>query len=311
MIRRVLLLVTLVVIVGVVAVNLTVARMPAMPSADGKFIELHGKQIHYVEQPGGGTPVVMLHGLPGTHKDFDPVIPKLPGMHLFAIDRPGFGWSNGGWLPYQDEIDALHEFLGQLKISPAIVVGHSFGGTLALGLARRYPQDVAKLVLLAPGAGGMKSDVGALVQARWALFSQLPVVKSVIKYTVGNVVLRLSAHFAVRRAFSPGSVDPGYENRLLAVTLTPGNIDSYAREVLQLDDTMRWLDDNVDQIRVPSVVIAATEDQLVPFSHAQQLSQTLPGTSLVTVDGSHMIPYTHPDVVAAEIDKAQSGRAAA
>ena len=58
--------------------------------------ELHGKQIHYVEQPGSGTPVVMLHGLPATHKDFDPLVPKLPGMHLFAIDRPGFGWSNGG-----------------------------------------------------------------------------------------------------------------------------------------------------------------------------------------------------------------------
>jgi pimeloyl-ACP methyl ester carboxylesterase len=311
MIRRTLLLVTLVVIAAVVAVNLTVARPPAMPAAEGKFIEVHGKQIHYVEQPGGGIPVVMVHGLPGTYKDFDPLIPKLPGMHLFAIDRPGFGWSNGGWLPYQDEIDALHDFLTQLKISPAIIVGHSFGGTVALGLARRYPQDVAKLVLLAPGAGGLKSDVGSLFQARWALFSQLPVVKSVIKYTIGNVVLRLSAHFGVREAFAPGPIDPAFEKRLLAVSLTPGNIDSYAHEMLELDDTMRWLDDNVDAIRVPSVIVAGTDDQMVPFRHAQLLSQTLPGTSLVSVDGSHMVQYLHPDVVAAEINKAQQERPAA
>jgi pimeloyl-ACP methyl ester carboxylesterase len=311
LIRKTLLAVTVIVIVAVVTVNLTVARLPAMPAADGNFIELHGKQIHFVDRPGSGVPVVMLHGLPATHKDFDPVISRLQGMHVFAIDRPGFGWSNGGWLPFQDQIELLHEFLGQLKASPAIVVGHSFGGALALGLARRYPQDVAKLVLIAPTAGGMKSDITGLFQARYLQFSQLPVVKSALKYSVGNVVVRLSAHFAVRHAFEPGHVDPTYEDRLLAVTLTAGNLDAYAREQLEFDQTMRWLDDNVDQIRVPSVVIAAEQDTLVPIDDARRLAATLPGTELITVDGSHLIPYTHPDVVVAAINKAQQAGSAA
>ena len=45
-------------------VNLTVAKLPPMPAPDGKYISLRGKEIHYVEQPGEGTPVVMIHGLP-------------------------------------------------------------------------------------------------------------------------------------------------------------------------------------------------------------------------------------------------------
>ena len=115
-----------------------------MPPADGKYISLHGKEIHYFEQPGQGVPVVMIHGQPGTYKDFDPVVAELPGLHLISIDRPGFGWSKGGWLPYQEQIDVVHELLTALKLAPAVLVGHSFGGTLALGVARRYPQDVAK-----------------------------------------------------------------------------------------------------------------------------------------------------------------------
>ncbi len=84
-----------VLLVAMTVVNNTVARLPPMPSAEGKYISLRGKEIHYFEQPGQGVPVVMIHGLPGTHKDFDPVIPELQGMHVISIDRPGFGWSKG------------------------------------------------------------------------------------------------------------------------------------------------------------------------------------------------------------------------
>ena len=46
-----------------------------------------------------GVAVAMIHGEPGSHKDFDPIVAELPGLHLISIDRPGFGWSKGGWLP--------------------------------------------------------------------------------------------------------------------------------------------------------------------------------------------------------------------
>ena len=88
-----------VLLVALVVVNQTVARLPQMPPAAGKYISLHGKEIHYFEQPGHGVPVVMIHGEPGSHQDFDPVVAELPGLHLISIDRPGFGWSKGGCCP--------------------------------------------------------------------------------------------------------------------------------------------------------------------------------------------------------------------
>jgi pimeloyl-ACP methyl ester carboxylesterase len=290
-----------VLVVAVVVVNNTVAKLPSMPPADGKYISLRGKEIHYVEQPGQGVPVVLIHGLPGTYKDFDPVIPELKGMHVIAIDRPGFGWSKGGWLPYQDQIDMVHELLAQLKVSPAILVGHSFGGTLALGVARRYPQDVAKLVLAAPGAGGLRPDTMAQINARYARFSQLPVLEPVLDVTVNQVIKRVAATSGAAQAFAPEKVDPTFEQLLLSVSMTPGNLAAYASDELQLDDTMGWVDESVPQIRVPSVIIGGEDDHLVGIDHLRRLAETLPDTQLVTVDGSHMIPYTHPDVIAEHV----------
>ena len=189
--------------VAIVVVNLTVARLPKMPPADGNYISLRGKDIHYIEQPGQSLPVVLLHGQPGTYKDFEKLITELPGLHVIAIDRPGYGWSRGGWMPYQDEIDLVHELLTQLKLVPAILVGQSFGGSLALGVARRYPQDVAKMILVAPAAGGATSATQDLLQARFILFSHWPVVRTVIDLTVGDVIKRVSATAAATNAFAP------------------------------------------------------------------------------------------------------------
>ena len=298
------LLVVLLVVLTVL--NHTWAKLPPMPAADGEFISLRSKEIHYVEQPGRGVPVVMIHGLPGTHRDFDPVLPKLAGLHVISIDRPGFGWSGGGWLPFQEQVDVVHELLVQRRLGPAVLVGHSFGAVVALGLARRFPQDVARMVLVAPGAGGKRSATADLLQARYIQFSQLPVVSTVIDAVAGDVIKRVSATSGAVHAFEPREVDPGYEQRLLSVTMTPGNLRAFARDQLEFDATSEWVDANVGRIGVPSVIIGAEEDQLVGIEHVRRLGETLPGSELKTVEGSHMIPYSHPDVVAAEIRAATS-----
>lgn len=289
-----------------IAVNVTVARLPTMPPAAGDFITVGEKRIHHVDQPGAGLPVVMLPGLPGTYRDFDPLMDRLRGMHVVRLDRPGFGWSDGGWLSYQDQIDLLHELLNRQHLTPAVVVGHSFGGSVGLGLARRYPNDVAALVIVAAAAGGMRAHPIDLLRARYLRFTRLPLIRSVVGLTYGNIALRLSAHFGTRNAFAPDGVDPSHRHRALAVALTPGNLNAYANELLEYDATMRWLDDNVGGLRVPSVHIAAKDDALVPYGHAQRLAEVLPQSALITVDGGHMIPYTHPEVVAAEVRRAAS-----
>jgi hypothetical protein len=65
--------------VVIVVVNLTVARLPTMPPADGEYISLRGKEIHYVEQPGQGVPIVLLHGQPAPTRISKRWLPNCPG----------------------------------------------------------------------------------------------------------------------------------------------------------------------------------------------------------------------------------------
>ena len=186
----------IVLVIAVVVVNNTVARLPSMPSAEGKYISVRGKVIHYVEHPGQGIPVVMIHGLPGTYRDFDPVLPALKGMHviegrLAAVPRP------------------------------------DRRGPRPIGTAEARPRD-----------------------SRRALFWR----------------------HARARCGTPLPVD-----------------------------------ENVPQIRVPSVIIGGENDHLIGIDHVRRLAETLPSTKLISVDESHMIPYTHPDVIAEQVKSASRG----
>jgi pimeloyl-ACP methyl ester carboxylesterase len=297
-------------LVTLVVVNLTIARLPAMPPSGGEYVSLHGIQIHYLEQPGPGAAVVMIHGQPGSCEDFGPIVANLAGLHLISIDRPGYGWSKGGWLPYQEQIGVVHELLNTLKLTPAVLVGHSLGGTLALGVARRYPHDVAGLVLAAPAAGGLRSTTSDLLQARLIRFSQLPLIHPIVDATVGNVIKRYFATPGAADAFTPAPVDPAFERQLLSVGMSAGNLGAWASDELEFDDTSRWVDENVPQIRAPAVIIAALGDQVVGIEHVRRLAQALPGSELITVDGNHMIPFTHPGAVATHIRRAVAAAAA-
>ena len=156
------------------------------------------------------------------------------------------------------------------------------------------------MIVVAPAAGGTRSTTPDLLQARFILFSHRPVVRTVIDVTVGDVIKRVAA----TNAFAPEPVDPIYERRLLSVNMTPGNLDALALEELEFDDISRWLDENVPQIRVPAVIIGALGDQLVAIDDVRRLADKLAGSELITVDGNHMIAYTQPDVVAAQIRQA-------
>jgi pimeloyl-ACP methyl ester carboxylesterase len=129
-------------------------------------------------------------------------------------------------------------------------------------------------------------------------------VAPVLDATANDVIKRVAATAGVQRAFSPGDVDPEYKQRLLSVSMSAGNLAAFASDQLEFDDTSRWLDDNVPAIRVPSVIIGAEDDKLVGIGHIHRLDETLPGSRLVIVDGSHMIAYTHPDVIAAQVKDA-------
>ncbi|WP_353822027.1 alpha/beta fold hydrolase [Mesorhizobium sp.] len=135
----------------------------------GKFIEIDGNRIHYVDV-GDGQPIVFLHGLGAQLHHFRHTLFAHfgPGYRLIALDRPGSGYSvqargATGRLPEQAEL--VRRFIETLGLEKPLVVGHSLGGAITLTLAVEHPEAISGIALLAPLThmqAGMREKSGLL-----------------------------------------------------------------------------------------------------------------------------------------------------
>lgn len=101
--------------------------------------------------PGlGSHELVLLHGQPGSPADWDQVAERLPPqLHTIAADRPGYGTNP---LPAGGLAANAHALISDLnarRIDRAVLVGHSYGGGIALSAAKMFPHRVEAVVLLA------------------------------------------------------------------------------------------------------------------------------------------------------------------
>lgn len=129
--------------------------MPDRPAPTLRSYSAGGRQLQYaVVEHSGGPRIVFIHGSPGDWQAFAKFIDH-PGLRSYgprvAPDRPGFGGSEAGGIePDLRKQAALLAPLLEGEGSPAILVGHSLGGALALRLALDYPERVRGLLLIAP-----------------------------------------------------------------------------------------------------------------------------------------------------------------
>lgn len=288
----------------VVIVNWTWGNLPADPPPRGVAATLAGADVRWVEQrpaaDAGRPTVVLLHGLPGTAEDFAQVTPLLrdAGYRTVALDRPGFGSSEGGYHPLGEQLAVLDALLDRLGPGRVVLVGHSYGGTLALAYAARHPERLRGLVLVDAAAAGKRIGAADRAQARFVQFLSWPVVQPLARATFGQAALRVAAQQGAKEAFDPDPVDPAYERRLLAVTMQQSDLDAMAGEQLAADGVLAKLDEQLAAIVVPAVVIQGDGDKLVQPAIGRRLADRLPRARLVEVSGGHMVPLVHPAVVA-------------
>jgi pimeloyl-ACP methyl ester carboxylesterase len=300
-IGRIALLLLAALVVVVVVLNWTYGRLPGEPKPHGSFVTVDGLRIHYLEQPGTGTPVVLLHGLPGTAEDFNEVTPLLAGHRTIAIDRPGFGYSGGGYVKFDRQIEVLDALLRRLHVTRPILVGHSYGGTISLAFAERHPSEVRGLVLVDAAAAGTHVGSFEHVQAHFVKFLQVPVIHEIANATFSQLLSTTSVEILDAAAFDPQPVNSAHRRRLLAINMRSGNLKAYAGEELEANGVFDRIDKRLGAIQLPAIVIQGKKDQLVEPKYGRKLAATLPDARLEMIPGGHMAPYTHPYAVAAAV----------
>ncbi|HXC23945.1 MAG TPA: alpha/beta hydrolase, partial [Solirubrobacteraceae bacterium] len=216
-------------------------------------------------------------------------------------DRPGFGYSTGGYVPFDRQLEIIHELLAKLHVARVILVGHSYGGTISLGYAERYPSDVRGLVLVDAAAAGQKVEGFAHAQAHLVKFLQLPVIRQVSNATFGQLLVTVSVNQADAEAFDPLPVVAAHRRRVLEINMTHGNLEAWAGEVFEANGVVAQIDKRLSGIQAPAVVIQGEQDELVHPIYGRRLAAALPHAHLIMLYGGHMQPYDHPAAIAAAV----------
>jgi len=294
----------------IVVLNWTYGRLPTTPHATGRFLKVDGLNIRYLETPGAEPAVLFLHGQPGTAEDFERIAPLLAGRRTIAIDRPGYGFSSGGYHDYKSQLAVISGVLSRLGVHRVVVAGHSYGGTLAIGYAETRPAGLVGLVLLDAAATCSHVSGYERVQARLVKALELPVIAQVADLTFSQLTRKVLAESAEKEAFSPDPVDPRHQHRLLSINLKHGNLEAYAGEALAANGVIRQINSGLSGIATPTVVIQGSKDKLVHPQCGLALAGDIHGARTELVSGGHMTPYTHAPQAAAAIQEL-AARAAA
>ncbi len=233
------------------------------------FFNYKSLSVHYVVK-GHGKPVVILHGWGTNLQSFNQVIHDLSAYYqVFALDFPGFGESSEPDSAYalSDYADLTKAFLDELGILNPVVVGHSFGGRVAIKLSGQV--QYSKLILV--NSAGIKPDrkpsyylkVNGFKAMRFA--SKLPVFSYLLSEPV--------------KAYSEKYSSADYK---MATPIMKQVLSKVVNEDLKA---------YLPNISVPTLLIWGDQDTATPLSDAQVMESLIPDAGLVVFDGAGHFTY--------------------
>jgi len=234
-----------------------------------RFVELLGQSVHFYEVTGtgDGPPLVLLHGLAGSANGYARMLLPLRKhfSRVLAPDLPGHGFSplpRGGPLPLLEHHAVFVEFCERHLEAPAVVVGNSLGGTMAINLAHGHPQHVRALALLAPGGARVSEE---RFQALARTF---------------DVATTADAREITRRLFHR----PPLLMLAFAAALKPMYTNPYCVSIFREVGIKNYLEPAVlEGLRVPTLLLWGESEKLLPFEGIDYFRRHLPPHAKIEV----------------------------
>lgn len=296
--------------------------------AQSKFVTVDGARLHFVIK-GAGQPVILVHGNPGSCQDWARLYTPISSRYqALAFDRPGHGHSdrpNHRDITVDIQAQMLHAALRELQIERPILVGHSWGGALALAYALEFPDDLAGLVLLAPAV--YESDDGVSFLSKLPGF---PIIGDVVNFLFTPLIGPWLVKTDVTKAFAPDPIPKHYLRHVLSEWTRPKKVKWYSIDDALLNDSLPKLSlryaeliksnhrksdsfdslpadsvSNKSRLRMPVSIVTGDSDLIVSAKeNAHRLYEALPHSQLIVLEKTgHQIPFTRPDAVVAAINQ--------
>lgn len=243
---------------------------------------INGLQVAYTDE-GEGAPLLLVHGFPLHRGTWSKQVEAFKASYrVIAPDLRGFGESEAtaGPVPMSRFAEDLYALMHYLNTGPVFLAGHSMGGYVALAFAKAFPQALRGLVLVGTKAGADTPEVAA---ARRAVAKKVRAEgPSAVANTMAPMMLSASnmdaAVVASVQALMRPAKPEGFIGALLGMAERP--------------DAGAWL----GKIRVRTLVIAGTDDTLIPPSESEALMMAIPGAQLKLIPkAGHLVAFERAD----------------
>lgn len=247
-------------------------------------------------------PILLLHGQPGSARDWDGVIDAIGGGAVtVAIDRPGWDGSTRA-AGLDGNVAAAISTLDERSLPRVTVVGHSFGAAVAAWLCTDHPERVGALVLLAPAV----NDASLQWIDRWLAAPVLGPLLTVVALLAPGVALsepRVRSWVGARFG-----LDGDYLRRAARMLRAPWAWHSFLVEQRALIGQLPALESRLGQIQAPTTIVIGSADRVVPPASAKLLGRQIRDSTLVPVrHAGHLLSLQHAWEIA-EITLAASRR---
>jgi poly(3-hydroxyalkanoate) depolymerase len=251
------------------------------PMSVSRLVPVLGQQIRADVRPGTGVPLVLCNGIGASLEVLDPMVAQLdPDTTTLRFDVPGTGGSPDSLLPYG--FPYLAAVLGRLleKLGfggPVDVLGLSWGGALAQQFAVQHPRRCRRLILVSTGTGIV------MVPGKPAVLAKMLTPRRFLDHEYATSI-------APDLYGGTARTDPSMIKRLFDRQLMAGSRVGYLHQLLAGSVWTSIF--ALPLIRQPTLVIAGTDDPVVPVANARILCRMMPHASL------HLHPGGHVDLLA-------------
>jgi poly(3-hydroxyalkanoate) depolymerase len=259
-------------------------------SMDIKVYDVDGQllRVGVRRGPAGRPPLMMFNGIGANLELAEPFMAELTETGGIIFDVPGVGGSPAPGFPYRPSTLArlakrLAEMLGHDKVD---ISGVSWGGGLAQQFAFQYPAVCRKLVLAATSPGAIMVPGAPNVLAKMASprrYTDPGYMRSIAAEIYGGAFRTDPTLIGRHAAAMKGATQYGYMMQLIAMTGWT---------------SLPWL----WLLRQPTLIMAGTDDPLVPLANAKMLKALIPNSRLELIDDGHMFLVTKPKECAETIE---------
>ncbi|MEO0676692.1 MAG: alpha/beta hydrolase [Pseudomonadota bacterium] len=310
--------VALVVLVAAVLIRVQAARQEAAAEAayppEGQFVDVDGVRVHLVQE-GEGPDVVLLHGAGGSTRDFTyQFVDRIKDRYrVTVIDRPGLGYSDrlrdyglfsrAAETP-RDQARLLQAAAAQVGVETPIVLGHSFGGAVALAWALERPDNIAGLVMVGGVANEWEGGLGWFYNVTASPLGGALFVPAATAFASDGYISG-----TVNGIFRPQDPPEGYSDYIgPRISARRATLRANGRQVHGLKPFIIDMVPEYGGITVPTEIVHGDADEIVPLPvHSIPLSGQIPGAVLTVLEGiGHMPQHSAPRDVIAAIDRAAS-----